>query len=156
MIQALSTIIDATSMQIQDKQHLLALVQSQQSSEDDDAELGAPAPDAYKSKSGGIVDVLNDMKEKAEGELSDLRKAENNQKHNYDMLKQSLTDSIKAATHEKDEAAADMAEAEETKAVAEGELTVTEKDLAVCVEALDVIHEDCMQKAADHEITVKG
>ena len=27
-------------------------------SDDDDAELGAPAPDAYKSKSGGIVDVL--------------------------------------------------------------------------------------------------
>jgi hypothetical protein len=156
LIQALSTIIDATSMQIQDKQKLLSLVQNDQGSEDDDAEFGAPDPAAYKSKSGGIVDVLNDMKEKAEGELSELRKAETNTQHNYDMLKQSLTDSISAATSEMDEAKSDMAEAEETKATAEGELSVTNKDLAIAQEALDSIHEDCMQKASDHEITVKG
>merc|ERR1719161_2448399 len=156
MIQALSTIIDATSMQTQDKQHLLALVQNQQGSDDDLAELGAPDPAAYKSKSGGIVDVLNDMKEKAEGELSELRKAESNLQHNYDMLKQSLTDSISAATREMDEAKSDSAEATETKAVAEGELEVTNKDLADAVAALDAIHADCMEKASDHQITVQG
>merc|ERR1719324_1667149 len=101
----------------------MVLMQNRQDSEDDDAEFGAPDPAVYKSKSGGIVDVLNDMKEEAEGELSEARKAETNQKHNYDMLKQSLTDSIAAATHEKEEAKSDMAEATETKAVAEGELT---------------------------------
>merc|ERR1719191_2272908 len=150
------TIIDATSMETQDKQKLMALVQNSQGSEDDDAELGAPDPAAYKSKSGGIVDVLNDMKEKAEEDLSEDRKAENNLKHNYDMLKVSLTDSIKAATHEMDEAAADMAEAEETKAVAEGDLVITTKDLALATEALDAIHADCMEKASDHAITVQG
>merc|ERR1719265_471624 len=155
-LQALNSIIDATSMETQDKQKLVALLQNQEDSEDDDAELGAPAPDAYKSKSGGIVDVLNDMKEKAEKELSELRKAESNTQHNYDMLKQGLTDSISAATSEMDEAKKDMAEAEETKSVAEGELVVTKKDLAVVQEALDLTHEDCMQKATDHEITVKG
>merc|ERR1719252_44256 len=131
-------------------------MQNTQGSEDDDTEFGAPDPAAYKSKSGGIVDVLNDMKEEAEGELSELRKAETNQKHNYDMLKQSLVDSIAAAEHEKKEAEADMAEAEETKAVAEGELEVTTKDLALAQEALDLTHEDCMQKASDHELTVQG
>merc|ERR1719217_1100932 len=55
-----------------------------------------------------------------------------------------------------DEAKSDMAEATETKAVAEGELVVTEKDLAVAVEALDAIHADCMEKASDHSITVQG
>jgi hypothetical protein len=157
-IQALKAIIDATSMQTQDKKSLMDFLQDQQDSQDqdDDAELGAPAPDAYKSKSGGIVDVLNDMKEKAEKELSELRKAESNTQHNYDMLKQGLTDSISAATSEMDEAKKDMAEAEETKSVAEGELVVTKKDLAVGQEALDLTHEDCMQKATDHEITVKG
>merc|ERR1719375_2354167 len=155
-IQALKTIIDATSMETQDKQKLVALLQNQEDSEDDDAEFGAPAPDAYKSKSGGIVDVLNDMKEKAEKELSELRKAEANTQHNYDMLKQGLTDSISAATSEMDEAKKDMAEAEETKSVAEGELVVTKKDLAVAQETLDLTHEDCMEKATDHEITIKG
>jgi len=155
-VGALRTIIDATSMETQDKQKLVALMQNRQESEDDDAEFGAPDPAAYKSKSGGIVDVLNDMKEEAEGELSELRKAETNTKHNYDMLKQALTDSIAAATHEKKEAAADMAEAEETKAVAEGDLVVTNKDLAIATEALDAIHADCMEKAADHSVTVQG
>merc|ERR1719272_1483895 len=124
-------------METQDKQQLLALVQNGQGSEDDDAEFGAPDPAAYKSKSGGIVDVLIDMKEKAEGELSELRKAEMNTKHNYDMLKQSLTDSIAAATHEMDETKQDMAEAQETKAVAEGDLEITTKALAVAQEGLD-------------------
>merc|ERR1719428_2615163 len=49
-----------------------------------------------------------------------------------------------------------MAEATETKAVAEGELTVTVNDLAIAQEALDLIHADCMEKATDHEITIKG
>merc|ERR1719252_485851 len=111
-------------------------MQNTQASEDDDMEFGAPDPAVYKSKSGGIVDTLNDMKEDAEGELSELRKAETNTKHNYDMLKQSLTDSIAAAEHEKKEAGDDKAEAEETKAVAEGELEVTTKGLAIAQEAL--------------------
>merc|ERR1719359_2407256 len=55
-----------------------------------------------------------------------------------------------------DEAKKDMADAEETKAAAEGELVITEKDLAVGQETLDLTHEDCMQKSSDHEITVKG
>merc|ERR1719324_168204 len=143
-------------MQIPDKQNLLALVQNQQGSDDDSAEFGAPDPAAYKSKSGGIVDVLNDMKEKAEEDLSELRKAETNTKHNYDMLKVSLTDSISASEHEMKEAKADSAEATETKAVAEGELTVTSKDLALAQESSDAIHADCMEKASDHEITVQG
>jgi len=155
-IQALSTIIDATSMETQNKQKLLALVQTQDDSQEDDAELDATAVSNKKGGSEGIVELLNDMKEKAEGQLSDLRKAESNTKHNYDMLKQSLSDSIFAAQSEMDDAKADMAEAEETKATAEGELAVTVKDLSVAQEALDLVHEDCMQSASDHEITVKG
>ena len=36
--------------------------------------------------------MFEDLKDKAEGELADLRKAETNAQHNYDMLKQSLED----------------------------------------------------------------
>jgi len=102
-VQALKTLLDATSISTSDKSGLVAFVQSQQHDEDDMGELGAPAPAAYKSQSGGIVDVLTDMKEKADTELSELRKAEKNNKHNFDMLKLSITDAIKAYTHELDE-----------------------------------------------------
>merc|ERR1719272_2051340 len=102
----------------------MALVQGKDGSSDDDMLLGAPAPDAYKSHSGGIVDVLQDMKDKADAELADARKAEMNNKHNYDMMKVSLTDAIAAANHEKAEAEAAKADAKGAKAVAEGDLSV--------------------------------
>ena len=55
--------------------------------EEDDA--AAPADADYKSKSGSIVDVLADMKYKAEGQLASLSKAEMNKKQNFEMLEQS-------------------------------------------------------------------
>merc|ERR1719235_1852830 len=119
-------------------------------------ELGAPDPAVYKSKSGGIVDVLTDMKEKADTELSDLRKAEKTNAHNFDLLKLSITDTITANKKELDENQAAKAEAAETLAAAEGELAMTVKALAEANGALDLVHADCMEKASDHEITVKG
>merc|ERR1719156_93442 len=49
-----------------------------------------------------------------------------------------------------------MAEAAETLAAAEVDLAITTKALAEANAALDVVHTDCMEKAGDHEITVKG
>merc|ERR1719261_1982763 len=134
----------------------MALVQGKGGSNDDDLLVGAPAPDAYKSQSGGILDVLGDMKDKAEEELSAARKTEMNDKHNYDMMKLSLDDAIKAATHEKTEAEASLAENEGAKAVAEGDLAMTTKDLADGEAALEVVSTDCMTAASDHEVSNTG
>jgi len=155
-VQALKTLLDATSISSDDKKGLVALVQSQQGTEDDMSDLGAPEPAAYKSKSGGIVDVLTDMKEKADTELSELRKAEKNNQHNYEMLKLSITDAIAANKKDLDGTQADKFEAEETIAASEGELAITNKALAEADTGLDLVHTDCMEKASDHEITVKG
>merc|ERR1719453_988554 len=107
------------------------MIQSKQADQDDQGDaldaLGAPDPAVHKSKSGGIVDTLNEMKEEAEGQLASERKAESNAQHNYDMMKQDLTDQISAAETEKAEAETDKKEAAETKAQAEGDLAVTEK-----------------------------
>merc|ERR1719310_2575399 len=72
------------------------------------------------------------------------------------MLKLAITDAITANKHELDENKAAKAEAEETLAAAEGELAVTNKALAESQAGLDLVHADCMEKASDHEITVKG
>merc|ERR1719191_50534 len=160
LVQGLQAVLDATSISTSDKKTLVAFVQSQsqsQQGEDDDmSELGAPDPAVYKSKSGGIVDVLTDMKEKADTELSDLRKAEKTNQHNYELLKLSITDTIAANTKELDENKAAKAEAEEALAAAEGELAITTQALAEAQASLDLIHTDCMEKAADHEIALQG
>merc|ERR1712217_1007436 len=97
-----------------------------------------------------------DMKEKAEEQLSDLRKAETNTAHNFDMLKQSLEDSIAADNKDLAEEKAAKSAAEEAKATAEGDLAATNKDLADAEAALASANQDCMQVASDHEATVKG
>merc|ERR1719311_1070278 len=156
LLKGVSVVIDAAAFSGADKQKLLGLIQNMQGDEDDDEELGAPAPDTYKSHSGGIVDTLTNMKDEAEAELSEARKAEANSQHNYDMLKQGLTDEIAAASHEKKEAEDGKAEAAGIQATAEGDLVVTEKDLADAQAALQETGADCMEKASDHSVSTQG
>merc|ERR1719262_1166191 len=116
--------------------------------------MGAPAAASYKSQSGGIVDVLEDLKEKAEGELSDARKAESTAKHNYEMMKQSLEDQMAADTKDLNGQKSAKASAEEEKAAAEGDLATTIKELKNAEGSLATANTDCMTTAADHEATV--
>merc|ERR1719393_982423 len=154
MIKGLAAVIDAASFSSHDQAKLTALLQQQSGSEDD--ELGSPAAAVYKSHSSSIFDVLGDMKEKAEGQLDDLRKAESTAKHNFNMLKQSLTDEIENDTKDMDEEKSLKAASEEQKATAEGDLAETVKELAKDRESLQTATTTCMSVAADHEATVKS
>merc|ERR1719223_2179534 len=156
VVKGLQTVLDAAAIGSGDQKMLMALVQNQQGDDDEDSDLsfGAPAAAGYKSHGSGIMDVLDDLKEKAESELADLRKAETSAAHNYGMLKQSLTDQIGADNKDKDDETSAKNAAEETKATAEGDLTNTVKDLADAQNALQVANTNCMQVAADHESTV--
>merc|ERR1711959_871067 len=119
-------------------------------------DLGAPAAAVYKTHSSSIFDVLEDMKEKAEGQLAELRKAESTTKHNYNMLKQSLEDQMEADNKDMDEEKSSKASTEESKAVAEGDLADTVKGLGEDKKALATASSTCMTVAADHEATVKS
>merc|ERR1740138_807882 len=69
--QALSVMVEATSLSHADASKLTALLQSSQ--EDASDSLGAPAAAVYKGKSGGIIDTMTDLHEKAEGQLAEAR-----------------------------------------------------------------------------------
>jgi chromosome segregation ATPase len=152
LIQSLGAVVDAAGFSTSDRAKLMALVQAKGGDEDSDA--GAPAAAAYKSQSGGIVDVLEDLKEKAEGELSDARKAESSAKHNYEMMKQSLEDQLAADTKDLNGEKSAKASAEEEKATAEGDLAMTIKELKNAEGELGKANTNCMTVAADHEATV--
>merc|ERR1719287_247979 len=156
VLQSLSVVIDAAGFATDDKQKLVALVQAQQGSDDEEGELGAPAAAVYKSHSGGITQILEDMKEKAEGQLSDLRKAEQAAKQNYNMLKQSLEAQMAADTKDKKDEEASRAANEEGKATAEGDLANTEDDLKTARSGLATAQSNCMTVAADHETCMKA
>merc|ERR1719389_1552052 len=149
--QAFSAMVQAAAMSADDATKLTALVQERQQSEDEDgdsdSELGAPAAAVYEGHSDGIVGVLEGLLEKAEAQLAKAVKTEETSLHNFEMLKQSLTDEITFA--EKDMAAAksNLAKSGEAKANAEGDLAVTEKDLAEDETTLSTLHQDCMSGA---------
>jgi len=159
LIQSLNVVVDAAAFSSVDRQKLLALVQShqqeqQEEAEEDDSELRAPSASNYDSKSGGIVELLEDLKEKAESELADARKAEASAKQNFALLKQSLKDKIAADSKDMAEEKSGVASATEEKSAADGDLSVTQKDLKSSMASLKTAEKDCMRAAADHEATV--
>merc|ERR1719375_985700 len=152
--EALKMLLTASAISVEDASKLKALVQTQQGNDDDMA--GAPDPAAYESKSGGIVDVLNDMLEKAEDELAEARKVEKKSQFAYDQMKLELEDAISFAQKEMAGAKKKKAAASETMATAQGELDVVNKGLAEDITQLNNIHHDCMTKAQDFEVSTKS
>jgi len=152
ILHSLSLVAEAAAFSVTDKQRLLDLAQTDQG----DDMTGAPAAAVYKSQSGGIIDVLEDMKEKAESQLAELRKAEESAQHNYAMLKQSLEAQIAADTKDMKAEKTSKAESEEAKAEATGDLEVATKELTNGKETLATARSTCMKVGADHEMTVKA
>ena len=66
-------------------------------------------------QSGGVVGVLNDL---LQNELDAARQKEQADLNNFHMLHQSLTDEVKFANKEMDEAKKSKSESEESKATA--------------------------------------
>merc|ERR1719174_1197403 len=146
---ALQGLMDAASVNSLDKAKVQALLQSQSGSGDMDLAnalqpAGAPDPAAYKAKSGGILDTLEDMLEKAKAEHADAQKAEMNAKFDFDMLKQKLEDAMAVGNK-------DLGETKTEKAVAEGELETADKGVADDSKKLQDLQQECMTKATDYE-----
>merc|ERR1719410_1572114 len=152
--KALRLLVEASTLTSADAKGIAALVQTQQGN--DDSEAGAPDPAVYKGQSGGIIDTLGDLLEKAESQLAELRNKETASLHEFEALKQSLEDKIKYETKELGEAKTGIAASNEKKATAEGDLDVTTKILDADVLALSELHHECLSKAQDYEAETKS
>merc|ERR1719463_931089 len=76
VMDALEAVIMSAGVNSADKAKVEALLQATQGSSDSDLEFqpaGAPDPAAYKSKSGGILSVLEDMLEKAKAAAEEAK-----------------------------------------------------------------------------------
>merc|ERR1719197_699041 len=146
--------VQASMLSSADAKSLTALVQTEQSDSDEDT--GAPAAAVYEGHSDGIIGTLEGLTEKAESQLDKARKAESTAIQNYQMLKQSLTDEIEFANKDMDKAKKGLAESQEGKAVATGDLESTSKDLADDEETKRTLHQDCMNAAEEFELATKS
>jgi len=149
LADALAVMVRASSLNSMDAAGITAFMQS--STSDDDDDMAAPAAAVYESSSGGIIDTLNGLLEKGETQLNTATATETTNKNNFDQLKQALTDEIKFANKDMDDAKKGLAESNEIKASAQGDLEVTTKALNEDLNALGGLHMDCMTKAQDFE-----
>jgi len=147
---ALSLIVDAAVFSTDDKQKLKSFIQSTEEG------VNAPEAKAYESQSGGILDTLADMQDKAEGLLSEARKAEVNARHAFELLAQSLRDELKIQKEELSNTKKQLAATAEVKGQAEGDLATTNKDLDEDKNYLKELSMNCQQRAVDHEVSMKG
>jgi len=151
IVEVLGTLVRASALNTADATKLTTLLQSSSTNMDEMDGAGAPAAAVYGSHSGGIIETLGDLLEKAQDQLSDARKKERISTHNFELLKQSLQDQIKFATQEKATSAQSLSGSSEKKAVAEGDLDVTSKDLTANEITLEDVTHDCTRKAEDFE-----
>merc|ERR1719386_70578 len=119
-------------------------------------DVGAPDAAKYENHSSDIISTLQGLLDKAQRQLDDARKSETGSRMNFEMLKQSLEDAIKYGNKDMDGAKKARGAASETMATAEGDLTVTSKDLAEDIKSLAELHHDCMTKAEEFEAEAKS
>merc|ERR1719215_1416070 len=152
--QVLDTLVQGASISSEDASRLTALVQSSQ--QDGDEDVGAPAATVYKGQSGGIIQVLTDLLEKAQGQLADARNVETKNVHNFELMAQGLIDEIKFGKKEIAEAKKALAGSGEKKAAAEGDLAATTKTKKEDVGTLADLHQSCLTYAQNYEAETKS
>jgi len=145
---ALGTIIEASWMDAASRSKLKAFMATET---DDELSLTQPqaAVHNYENHSGGIVETLEDMKDKAESALNNLRRDETKARHAFELIKQSLNDAIAILDKEIAEATANKSSAEEKLAKAQGDLASTDAAKAADETYLAKLQSECASKAQE-------
>merc|ERR1719156_214849 len=149
---AITSVVAAISIDTESTRKLKSfLQQTSADTENDDLTLKQPQAKmvAYESKSGGIIQTVKDMQAKAEAELSDLRKKEMADAHEFSMLESSLKSEISHNQEKLGAATKAKAGAEEAGATAEGDLAETTKTKAADEEYLSTLTTECETAAKE-------
>lgn len=153
LISALSTLTQANSIPQNSKGRLQGFLQEQQSAmEGDDLRLDAPVQGTvheYESHSGGILDTFTDMGEKAQGQLSDLRKQEMEAQFSFQMVKQGLADETKLLKQQLSDNTQGKAASLEAVGKAKGELGYTAKTKEADEARLQGQTQECQSKTEE-------
>jgi len=150
---AITNIIASISINTESSRKLKSFLQQTSASGDaDDLSLKNFQPQAkmvaYESKSGGILQTVKDMQSKAESELSDLRKKEMGEAHNFKVLEQGLNGEIAHSMDKLSAAKSAKSAAAETQGTAEGDLAETSKTKAADEEYSSTLKTECEETAS--------
>jgi hypothetical protein len=161
VVQVLSTIVEAQGLD-QKKQAALSVFlqkakRDKDGDDDDDDDLllaqmhggagQAPKPKAIESSSGGIIETVEEMLDKAETQLSDLRKKETQAQNSFQLIQQGLNSEIEHGQDKLASATSGKAAATESLEQANGNLVETKKTEAADEEYLATLQTECQTTA---------
>merc|ERR1719230_607306 len=149
---AMTSVIASIAIDTDSTRKLKSFIQTANSdSDENDLSLHQPQAKqvAYESKSGGIIEAVKEMQAKAEAELSDLRKKEMADAHEFKMLEQSLSGEISHGNEKLGAATKAKAAAEEALSTATGDLAETEKTKAADEEYSATLKTECETAAKE-------
>merc|ERR1719207_235204 len=109
----------------------------------------------YESKSGGIVQMMDELKDKLEDERTKLEQEEMQKQHSYDMMAASLTDTINTSKDSLADKTATKKQMETSAADAKSDLANTQATLAEDTKYLEDTKTTCAQKQSDFEARQK-
>merc|ERR1719168_385072 len=119
--------------------------------QDPELAYAAPEANAYEFQSGGVVDMLEKLKDEFSSKKTDLEKEELGAQQAYEQIIQQLSDNIENAEFEIAKKTKLRAETQQNKADLEGELAQTTADRDEDQKYLDDTVALCSQKTADFE-----
>jgi len=114
-------------------------------------DVSAPEANAYEFQSGGVVDMLEKLKDEFSGKKTELEKEELGAQQGFEQIMQQLADNIENAEFEISKKTKHRAQTQESKAEAEGDLAQTTADRAEDQKYLDDTTALCTQKTSDFE-----
>merc|ERR1719301_234523 len=145
-VKVLSKIIDSERISTGTRRQIEGLIQTgNMQSNEFSFRHGQPQAKqvAYESKSGGIVEKIEEMKEKAEETLSEARSTEMKAVQDFDMLEQSLNNGITVATDKISMAKSALGLTTEELNKAKEDLGATETAKAADEKALAELKHEC-------------
>lgn len=158
-LQAMSAIVDASGLASADQEKLASLLETENgdgdSDTEDDMESDLATYNAAKG-SASVTATLEGLLEKAQAQLEAARTKETQERFAFENFKASLERKIAVTTKDMNDAKKSKAEAGQTRAQAQGDLEVVQKDLAEDKVALENLHQECMAKASDYEEVTKA
>eukprot|EP00930_Biecheleria_cincta_P083189 TRINITY_DN72812_c0_g1_i1.p1 TRINITY_DN72812_c0_g1~~TRINITY_DN72812_c0_g1_i1.p1 ORF type:complete len:713 (-),score=223.07 TRINITY_DN72812_c0_g1_i1:292-2430(-) len=147
LVESLAAVAEAASISSHDSRQLQGLLLMQRSPTE---------AAAYTPQSAGIVDLLEDMIDKTRSDLTELRTAEKQSKHDFALLRQSLNDQLSVNMRDQEVQRSTKLEAEERRSSAQGEVEEASKEIEEVSRYVQEITQDCQQSATEFDISKKA
>jgi len=157
MLQVKKSLLQLSNLQLvplAQKKALAAFLQQPTVEEMPDEYLSSkknPEAHGYEFQSGGVIEMLEKLKDQFGSKKYELEKEELNAKHAFEQLFQQLTDNIENANHEVSKKSILRAETQKYKAEHEGDRAQTASDKAEDEKYHSEMKALCQVKASDFE-----